>query len=207
MPVPNEAYWGPNEEGQSLHYGELRAMEDRDRRIQMLRRRLEAIFIAQVEPLAERRAGFPLVVMTCIGIETLGQIFHSNEEGQSGPFLMACKNVHQRLSRRVSKKLGDGLAEMWKENKEIEKIEEIAELFYKYLRNELVHGYQARGIYLSYEDTPNMEIKEDEGYIILNPGWFWMSYKDCFNKYFYDLVSRKLDLKERALDYIDRLLK
>jgi hypothetical protein len=207
MPVPAEVYWGPNDDGASLHYGEMRAITDDDVRVRMLRKRLETLFNAQVEPLFEKRSGFPLVVMTCIGIETLGLAFHSNEENQGGPFIKACGGLHQKFNRKFSADFEAGLRSLWGENKEMNKITTLSELFYKYLRNEMVHGYQARGVYLSYEDTTSLDVKEKEGYVVLNPGWFWTSYKDLFNKYFYEQVGRRPLLRTNCLKYIDGLLK
>ena len=72
----------------------------------------------------------------------------------------------------------------------------------------MTHGYYGRGVYLSYEDTTWFN-KKDEGFLVLNPDWFWDKSKDVFNELFYEAINGELNnpRRKKALDYINKILK
>ena len=73
--VPDKIIFGIDELGNSIDYGFVRNVTDDNELINLLRLRLKVFFIDQVQPLQESRSAFPLTTMTCVGIETLGEIF------------------------------------------------------------------------------------------------------------------------------------
>ena len=72
----------------------------------------------------------------------------------------------------------------------------------------MMHGYQGRGVFLSYEDTVNLKIDEENAFLIINPDWFWDSFKDFFNRQFIEIESAQENSTERqnCLKYIREYL-
>jgi hypothetical protein len=79
MAIPDHVTFGPNEKGEPVSYGEVRCL-DQDDRIVALKRRLDGFLLDQVSAFADNESGerrgwspFPLAVMTCVAIESLGR--------------------------------------------------------------------------------------------------------------------------------------
>ena len=83
MAVPNLTIFGVDENEASINYGTVRQITDEDRLIRLLKLRIEVFFIGQVKPL-ETVSPFPLSVMTCIGVETLGEITIAENSDDNG---------------------------------------------------------------------------------------------------------------------------
>jgi len=83
MAVPDSVCFGPAENGEELNYGQVRALAE-DEQFCALNRRFDSFFVSQVDELARIEnnkrlvySPFPLFLMTCVGIETLGKILFS----------------------------------------------------------------------------------------------------------------------------------
>ena len=83
MAVPNQTIFGVDENEASINYRTVRQITDEDRLIILLKLRIEVFFIGQVKPL-ETVSPFPLSVMTCIGVETLGEITIAESSDDNG---------------------------------------------------------------------------------------------------------------------------
>ena len=82
MPVPDHVIFGPDNSSGRFTYGEVRAMAQFDQH-HALKGRMDTFFIAQVKELAKSDddsrkvyAPFPLFLLTCVGIETLGKVLY-----------------------------------------------------------------------------------------------------------------------------------
>lgn len=147
----DEIIFGVDSSGVAINYGFVRAIQDDTSLINLLHLRLKVFFINQVQPLQDFRSAFPLSIMTCIGIETMGEIFVA-------------------------------------ENKD--------DTSYQFV--EIIHGYQGKGVFLSYEDTNDIEIDEEFAFLKINPDWFWNSFKNYYEKKNWKLLMRsKIILKDR----------
>ena len=73
--VPDKIIFGIDSLGNVIDYGFVRKVKDDNELINLLRLRLKVFFVDQVQPLQNSRSAFPLTTMTCVGIETLGEIF------------------------------------------------------------------------------------------------------------------------------------
>lgn len=205
MAIPNEVIFGPGIDGAPTTYGQVREISDGTIRITLLHKRLTTFFLDQTQILSNGSA-FPLTVMTCIGIETLGQIFVANEnKTQSYRFVEIAKKMDQRFARKLSKKFKQDFHDLWPE-KETQNIENFAELLYTFLRNTMIHGYQARCMFLSWEGTNNWI--EKEGFIVLNPKWFWNCFETTFHKMMTEAEQGQENnyYRRNSLIYINKIL-
>lgn len=187
--IPDSVIFGISREKKPITYGDFRRIEDQDESILLFQLRLERFFVDQVRCLSESKAAFPLAIMACIGVETLGEIFlPKNKDDASEQFVMTLKKVHQRFGRKPSKKMLDTLKVLWKD-KDLTKIDSYAKIVYRFFRNSMIHGYRAEGVFLSYEDTDNLSFDESSGFIVLNPEWMWKEVKSYFFKLFGDCLE------------------
>ena len=204
--IPDEVTFGINSLNERIDYGYVRNIKDDDELIRLLRIRLHFYLIKQVQPLydAGANSAFPLAIMTCIGIETLGKIFVSeNKDDTSFQFVETSKKISQFFGRKPTKNFLIRLSEIWSE-KDLSKIDSYGKILYRFFRNTMIHGYQGKGVFLDYSDAIKIEIMGDSGFIVFNPGWLWDKFKESYEKQFSDALQAQTNNKERqhCLQYI-----
>lgn len=206
--VPDKIIFGIDKLGNSIDYGFVRNITDETELIDLLKLRLKVFFIDQVQSLQNSRSAFPLTTMTCIGIETLGEIFiKEDKDDTSFQFIEIIKKVNQTFGRKPNKKYEKKLQEIWT-GKDLKSIDCFGKLVYRFFRNTMIHGYQAKGMFLSYEETDNIEIDEEFAFIKINPDWFWDSFKKYYENQFASIIKAETNNKERqnCLKYINEFL-
>jgi len=186
MPVPDLVVFGLSEEGKELTYGEVRLLIE-EQQFRALKRRLDALFVKQVGELAKRVNGkravyspFPLFILTCVGLETLGKVFFTRQPShketeddiQREGFLRVCNRIHPHFSRPLNKQQKEDFDHLWGAN-EHKKVSSISHLIYRFGRHTMMHGYRGKGVYLT-EDIPEWVI--ESGALHLNPYWFWTAF-------------------------------
>jgi hypothetical protein len=222
MPVPNEVYFGPKDDGSGQFYGEVRAFREEDQ-FRALHRRFNALFLGQVGELARRApdgkrvvySPFPLFLMTCVGIETVGKIFYSRPPGKGESeddvqrlgFLEVCKGIHPHFSRPLNKNQKNEFDALWGAG-EHQKVKSVGHIIYKLGRHTMIHGYRGKGVFFTeHESIPEwtMEI----GAIAVNPYWFWGRFeKHCIELWqeFYANKEPTNSMKASARIYMQELL-
>jgi len=206
--TPDIVIFGRNALNEGIDYGYVRKIKDDNELIDLLRLRLKVFFIDQVQPLQNSRSAFPLTTMTCIGIETLGKIFvPEQKDDTSYQFVEIIKKNHQVFGRKPNKKYHQKLIEIWSE-KDLTNIDSFGKIIYRFFRNTMIHGYQAKGVFLSYEDTNSIKIDESFAFVTINPDWFWNSFKDFYEKRFAEILNAQDNNNERknCLKYIKEFL-
>jgi len=206
--IPDEVTFGINALGERIDYGYVRGISDENELIRLLQLRLQVFFIRQVQPLQESRSAFPLSVMTCIGIETLGEIFVAEDDSDASyQFVEISKKIDQIFGRKPSVKFKKRLREIWGEDR-TKKMDCFGKIIYRFFRNTMVHGYQGKGMFLSYEDTTDIEIDEEFAFVKINPDWFWNRFKDFYEKRFEMILKSQNNNPERqnCLKYIKGVL-
>lgn len=198
MPVPDKVVFGPAPVGHYT-YGHVRAM-DEPAQFVAIRRRIETFFIAQVSELGVQSGGqkkvyapFPLFLLGCVGVETLGRLFfgrvpreeENRQDVQREGFVMACSKLHQKFGRTLPKDQKGAFDALWGEDAHAD-ITSVSVLLYKLGRHTMVHGYQARGVFLT-EKIKDMEI--EEGALVLNPYDFWRMYLQAYDRLWNDFLK------------------
>src|SRR5215831_6465251 len=88
MPVPDNTYFGEKPEGGGVQYGEVRQITQEQRKLEILKSRLDPLLIGQINELAIINSNntrkvyspFPLTVLTFLSIETLGHVINDVEK-------------------------------------------------------------------------------------------------------------------------------
>jgi hypothetical protein len=205
-------------EQRGINYGEIRQIEDDDTKLFYLKKRLECFLVNQVDNIYSNGiySPFPLTVITCVAVETLGRVISpvSEYEKDSRKKNEISKLVSVPIYGLLDKKLTRPLNKEFKKHMQlhwppdnIKSISSYAELFHSYLRTSFIHGYRGKNVFLSIELEDGWEV--DEGSLIINPNWFWLQYKRVFSECF----VKVLDIKEmnnpyriNALNYFNKLV-
>lgn len=207
MAIPDNTYFGPD----GITFGTIRETKDPTKRIELLKKRLDSFFVGQIDVL-DNRSPFPKAIMTCIAIETLGRIFYKpSGDSLSFQFIQVIGKVDQRFGRPLSKKFKERLTKSWP-NKEAGQLKStadvktVAELIYTFFRNTMMHGYRARAVYLS--DKEEVELEEGDGYLVLNPHWFWTKFKLAYDSLIQEALNETRDssYRKQCLVYIQIML-
>jgi hypothetical protein len=204
MPIPDEAWFCTTIDNEVIRFSDLRSLlksGNSARLREILKDRLDNILIAPSKRLNDSKHAFALMILTCTGIESLGSIFYPSNV-HSEPFREVCGKMHQVLPRKLTKKFKESLSARWSNNEEIDKITHYSYLIYRYMRNELSHNLVSKGVYLSYEETDTIIFNQDEGYLIVNPRWFWLKFEQLYQKL---LTSN--DRETQMIRYFESIVK
>lgn len=224
MPVPDAVIFGPDVPSGQLTYGSVRKLAEEER-LRALHRRLRAFFVSQVEELAKPEGGptkvyspFPLFLMTCVGIETLGKVFFGRrprgkdgkpiehpEDIQREGFLTVCNQLHKHFSRPLTKEQKLAYDSLWGAGAH-KYAGTPALIIYRLGRHTMVHGYRGRGAFIT-EDIEEWTM--DEGAIVINPYWFWRAFSNVYEDLWERLYTNKEandPRKKAALLYLVEIL-
>jgi len=220
MPIPDKTIFGPHlTEPRSVDFGEVRQIHDNDLKLKYLKLRLETYLIGQINPISDRNkvySPFPLTVLTCIAVETLGRIvfpvaeFEKDSKKSKEISKIVSVPIYamfdKRLSRQLTKDFKKLMGKKWP-NENIKNISSYAELFHSYLRTSFIHGYRAKNVFLSAELEAGWDL--NEGSLVINPYWFWDQYMRVFNECFdrvFDNKEKNNSYKKNALEFFNRLI-
>lgn len=220
MPIPDKTVFGPHlTENRPVEFGEVRQITDDGLKLEYLKKRLERFLLNQINPISDRdkvNSPFPLAVLTCIAVETLGRVvfpvieYEKDNRKKREISKLVSVPIYGMLDKKLTRQLTKEFKTLMKKNWPDDNIKDIssyAELFHSYLRTSFVHGYRAKNVFLSAELETGWDFYE--GSLVINPYWFWEQYKRVFNESF----DKILDTKEKnnsyrinALSYFDRLI-
>ena len=224
MPVPNHVTFGPGiDNNAGVDYGFARSLTNDTDRLKLLKRRLDAFLIDQVDGLARKDdegtlliwSPFPLTAITCMASETLGRLISSIDnlkklgKGDNEISKVVTVNIFGRLDKKLSRQLTKDfkkeMAKIWP-NEDTKSIKSYAEIMYKYLRNSFNHGYRARNVFLDHTAKEGWII--ENGFLTINPYWFWQQFKNVYENCFYEIMIDKSEnkMRDNALIYFQELV-
>lgn len=223
MGIPDNVYFGEKPEGGGIHYGQVREIEDEQRKLEILKKRLDVLLIEQISELAKEDdnnkfivwSPFPLCVLTLLCIETLGRVIsdvkaledqgpHEISKKLSTPILHLMDN---KLSYILTKKFREGFEKIHGTDDK-KSVRRYLDVIHKYQRNTFNHGYQAKGVFLEHS-IKEMWIKDEEnGFMVINPYKFWNRFVEIYELVFKDILeSKNTAYRKNALTYFHGLLK
>lgn len=222
MPVPDNTYFGEKPEGGGIKYGEVRQITEEQRKLEILKTRIDPLLIGQVNELTvfnqdntrKVYSPFPLTILTLLSIETLGHIINDvekikkeNEYEQSKAIVTP---VYQLMDKNLSYKPSKDFYKAFETlHGKIDKksVKKYSDVIHIYQRNTFNHGYQSRGVYLTEEIKEAIHIDEEKGFLYLNPYSFWELFKSTYQDVFKKILNKKnKEWRQNALLYFDRLI-
>ena len=202
-----------------ISFGEIRKLSDDQDRLLYLKRRLECFLLNQVDEFADRSKSyspFPLTVMTCVAVETLGRIIspvlkYLNDPDRKDeiPKLVSIpiyRMLDKELAHKIDKKFKSSMSQILPKS-DLRKVNSYPELFHTNLRSTYIHGFRPKNVFLKADLESGWEF--DDGALVINPYWLWKEYKRVFYECF-DIIldAQKKDnpYRQNALDYFNHLI-
>ncbi len=221
MAIIGDVCFGPHHDKEGpILFSEVRKIIDDQTKLVLLKKRLDAYLIGQIEPMKSTYAPFSLCVMTCIAIETLGRAIQpvnqykkenlENKRDEEQDISRKVSTfIFSKLDQQLSRKIPKYDLQMFRDRypEASSKVKNYCDLFYHYLRSSFIHGYRGKNVFLKAELEEG--VKFYEGAIVINPNWLW----DKFKLYYESEFNHLLTVKEKtnptrqyALDYFEWIL-
>jgi hypothetical protein len=223
MGIPDNTYFGEKPEGGTILYGEVRTIKDEQKKLELLKSRIDTLLIKQIDELGRKDvkgvliiwSPFPLAVLILLAIETLGRIINDIEKIKEENEYEQSKIIVTSIYRLIDLKLSYKPTKTFYKNFEKihgttdkKAINRYSDVIHKYQRNTFNHGYQAKGVYLSADIKEPWIIKENEGFLGINPYLFWEEYKRMYNLVFEKILkNEEKKWRINAIKYFENLLK
>lgn len=222
MGVPDKTYFGTGLDGSSACYGDARQLIDNDKKLQLLKLRLDAFLIDQVERIALRNtegnpsiwSPFPLLIMSFLGIETIGYVINDIEkiksENSNDTSRIIVTPIYKLIDKELSYKPSKNFYkyfELLHGKNSTKSIDKYSDVIHKYQRNTFNHGYQGRGVFVDHAGLKSWTVNEKEGIIVINPYLFWDQFKKSYDNVFIKIMNEEEpEWRQNALKYFHRLL-
>lgn len=191
---------------------ESRALTDDNDKLKKLKDRIVGYY---VNGLNEMKNPFTVAILSCIGIEVLGQIILGFDK--KGETIAANTiTVYQMLDPKMKEPTSDLFKMNYNLNRnEIGKNIDFAKdlptyshIIRKGLRNAFTHNYRSLGVLLDDKQQDVIIVDENKGTLIINPFVFRTKFLNCFQSRFTEIISNtQLNYKQNALKYFDLLIK
>lgn len=214
MPIPDNIIFSPHlTEDRAIRFSEIRQLSDSDLKLRYLKKRLDEFLLKQVNPLGEKMvySPFPLAILTCIAVETLGRILepvakleekYKKEQISKLVSVKVYGLLDKKLTRPLTLEAKDAMKKHWGKHE----IKTYAELFHSYLRTSFIHGYKAKNVFLT-EETISWVF--ENGSLYVNPYWFWKAFREIFESSFEEILNAKEKnnpVRKNAIEYFERLI-
>lgn len=207
--VPDHVIFGPDPNGTEYNYGDVRQLST-DKRINALHLRLDKWLIGQCDELTQNdvNAPFPLAIMTCVAIETMGQVLYgdlSSTQGKaSEPFRNVLTRIDDQFSRSLTKPQKLAFEQAWQSRFNRKKYSTCGHVVYSFFRNTLIHGYRGEMVYIERRDK--LWVCMDD-HIVIDPFKLWEKFKThAYESAWNDIENKKCNYQEKCEAYIQGLL-
>jgi hypothetical protein len=131
-------------------------------------------------------ADFPLVVMTCVGVETLGAYKYGDLGRQSvkGPKKVARDRHFQRIIEDIDQGFNDAAIAPDRRNRPL------SDFVFEGFRHSLVHGFYGKWVFIAGDqETMSWFYDPAEMCVVINTYWFYRRFCDIYDQYFEDLLA------------------
>jgi hypothetical protein len=157
-------------------------------RAKVLKARMDSFFKQQVGMFAlpNAQADFPLVVMSCVGIETLGAYKYGDLGGPTKKTRSTTPDRHfQRLIEDMDAQFVDVATEPSGASRPL------SDFVYEGFRHSLVHGFYGKWVHITAEtaETDSWFYDQSEKFVVLNVNWFYTRFCEVYEDYFQNLLS------------------
>ena len=209
--VPDEVIFARTPEGDPITWGAMRANADSAIRVQFLAHRLNSFVIGQYRELQQKNVNGPFVLGMGVmaGVEILGKVFYAKPAPQNAgeankmAFCRFCGQLEARFGRPPPLEFRKAFVDRWGGARP----GSVAEIFYTYFRNTLVHGFYGKAVFLTGEGTNDLLLRDD-GCVLVHPDWLLQRFIGAAEVHVGKLVEAapQSRMRRNALDYLHELL-
>jgi hypothetical protein len=208
----NTIFHGISENQQGFSFADSRTLTDDSEKISKLKRRLADYYL---KGLSEMTNPFTIAILTCVGIEVLGQVVLGfNSEGET------IENNTVKIYELLDPKMCDALSTNFKTNYNLKRnlpgldndktssFTSYARVVRRGLRNAFTHTYRSLGVVLSDSLLSVMLVQDNDGLIIINPYLFRQKFIDTYENCFESAITNSnTNYRNNALKYFELLIK
>jgi hypothetical protein len=138
------------------------------------RARMQAYYFDQVNTIASKSpwAPFPLAVMTCIGIETIGAYKYGVvANDRNGHFRKTVEELDRGFGRVVSAPIGIDVS--------------LSTFVYQGFRNSLAHGFYGKWVFITHDPAKAKTYRYTARHklLVLNVYWFYDRFRTIAERY------------------------
>jgi hypothetical protein len=184
-----------------------------DEKIKHLKERLAGYYVNSLQDITHPFIG---CIMTCVGIEVIGQVILGfNAKG--GSIDNNTLDVYKMLDPIISQSPSSTFKTNYNRNRNVvgtvftdfaQDLPTYADLIRKGLRNSYTHNYRSLGVMLRDSQKDLVVEEAAEGILVVNPDMFRNSFIALYETCFSDMLAGHKPLyKAKAIEYINLLLK
>jgi hypothetical protein len=157
-------------------------------RAKAFKARMDRFFKDQVGMFAPPNpaADFPLVIMTCVGIETLGAYKYGDlgHPKATVPGGVGKDRHFHRIVEEIAPDFKDQAAAPDSSDRPL------SDFVYEGFRNSLVHGFYGKWVFITGDDeTKTWFYDPSEKSVVLNTYWFYAQFCRIYEEYFRELLA------------------
>jgi hypothetical protein len=183
---PDDTVFHGTDTAQGYTFREARTLIDDDEKILKLKTRLTGYY---VNGLLSIPHSFMMAIMTCVGIEVLGQVVlgykNTGETEKSNTI-----SIYKMLDQVLTNALSDNFKINYDKNRGqicAHSFSTYADVLCTGFRNAFTHTYRSLGVFLGGNTL--ITINEDEGLIIVNHELFRKRFIECYEDCFDKIIS------------------
>jgi hypothetical protein len=158
---------------------ELKTMNEVERAA-AFKARMGSFFFKQVDCFASSPpwAPFPLALMTCVGIETIGAYKYGD-----------ARNDRNRHFRLLVEEMNKGFART--ETDPDGQLSTLSTFLYKGFRNSLAHGFYGKWVFITHDPqkAKTFRFSAAERFVVLNVYWFYARFRWVAQRYLDHLTA------------------
>ncbi|HEY2583613.1 MAG TPA: hypothetical protein VGI43_17505 [Mucilaginibacter sp.] len=203
-------FHGSSEYPDGYLFSYARALTTENEKILKLKERLNGYY---VNGLASVEHPFMTAILTCVGLEVLGQVFLGfDSEGktiQSNTIL-----IYEMLDQQLQQPLSTTFKSNYNLNRNPQgqttdytiSFSSYAHILRKGLRNSFTHNYRSLGVFLGEGEI--IDVHENEGFMVVNPTLFKQQFNACYENCFSQAISNSIpSYRQNALRYFELLIR
>jgi hypothetical protein len=209
---PNDIIFHGTNEPAGYTFAEARDLATDRAKLQKLKERLTGYFI---NGLTSTPHSFITVIMTCVGLEVLGQVMLGFD--QRGETISAHTiQVYEMLDVQLTQPLTEKFREQYNLNRNsqgqsrdyTQGFSSYAHVVRKGLRNAFTHTYRSLGVFLGGVDGHFMLVDDEQGWIVIDPNAFRDRFIELYEQCFEEaIIGSNETYKTNALSYFNLLIR
>jgi hypothetical protein len=162
------------------------------------RARMDSYYFDQVKAIASKSpwAPFPLAVMTCIGIETIGAYKYGDDTNdRNGHFKKTVEELDRGFTRVVAAPTGNNVS--------------LSTFVYQGFRNSLAHGFYGKWVFITHDPAKAKTFRYNTHHklLVLNVYWLYERFHTVAQKYLDNLTCATDPTSDPLLTFEKNFLK
>jgi hypothetical protein len=202
---PDEIIFHGGPDSRGTLFLDCRAISNDDDKLSKLKERLTGYYINGLKDISHP---FIMAIMTCVGIEVLGQVI-LGFDNYGETIRENTIKVYEMLSIEMATPVSTTFITNYNNRRNTNtSFPSYAHVIRKGLRNTLTHNYRSLGVFLDDTQERFMIVNEIVGCVVIHPHLFRERFIECFENSFNEIITNSNDdYRVNALRYFNWLIR